>query len=193
MVRIITGSAKGKKLATLEGEATRPTSDRIKGAMFSSIQFDIEDRRVLDLFAGSGQLGLEALSRGAESVTFVDSERDAMEIVKKNAKALGFFDKSRFSVADYRNYIRKASGRDKYDLVFIDPPYAMEYCVDALVRLADAELIIPGAIVVLESGTELIEQSDARLSDFEFSKSTSYGKKTALNILIYRGKSDSAR
>ena len=91
MVRIITGSKKGKKLATLEGDATRPTSERIKGAMFSSIQFDIEDRRVLDLFAGSGQLGFEALSRGAESVTFVDSERDAMEIVKKNARDLGYF------------------------------------------------------------------------------------------------------
>lgn len=190
MVRIITGSKKGKKLATLEGDATRPTSERIKGAMFSSIQFDIENRRVLDLFAGSGQLGFEALSRGAESVTFVDSERDAMEIVKKNSKDLGFFDRAKYSVADYRNYIRKASGRDKFDLVFIDPPYAMECCVDAALRLCDAELIIPGAIVVMESGSEAISESDERLSNFEFVKSTSYGKKTAINILIYRGKSE---
>ena len=187
MVRIITGSKKGKKLATLEGEATRPTSERIKGAIFSSIQFDIENRRVLDLFAGSGQLGFEALSRGAESVSFVDSERDAMEIVKKNARDLGFFDVSRFSVADYRNYIRKASGRDKFDLVFIDPPYAMECCVESAMRLRDAELIIPGAILVLESGNEEIVQSDPRLRGFEFVKSTSYGKKTAVNVLIYRG------
>ena len=187
MVRIITGSKKGKKLITLEGDATRPTSERIKGAIFSSIQFDVENRRVLDLFAGSGQLGFEALSRGAESVTFVDSERDAMEIVKKNARALDFFDKAKYSVADYRNYIRKASGRDKFDLVFIDPPYAMECCVDAAMRLADAELIISGAIVVLESGTEEINENDPRLSGFEFVKSTSYGKKTAINILIYRG------
>ena len=111
MVRIITGSKKGKKLATLEGDATRPTSERIKGAMFSSIQFDVENRRVLDLFAGSGQLGFEALSRGAESVTFVDAERDAMDIVKKNARDLSYFDVCKFSIADYRNYIRKASGR----------------------------------------------------------------------------------
>ena len=187
MVRIITGSKKGKKLATLEGDATRPTSERIKGAMFSSIQFDIENRRVLDLFAGSGQLGFEALSRGAESVTFVDSERDAMDIVKKNAKDLGYFDVSKFSVADYRNYIRKAAGRDKFDLVFIDPPYAMECCVDAAVRLRDAELIIPGAILVLESGEETVAVDDERLAGFEFIKSTSYGKKTAVNILIYRG------
>ena len=87
----------------------------------------------------------------------------------------------------YRNYIRKASGRDKFDLVFIDPPYAMECCVDAAVRLAEAELIIPGAIVVLESGTEEIAEGDERLSGFEFVKSTSYGKKTAVNVLIYRG------
>ena len=187
MVRIITGSKKGRKLITLEGDATRPTSERIKGAMFSSIQFDIENRRVLDLFAGSGQLGFEALSRGAQSVTFVDAERDAMEIVKRNAKDLGFFECSKFSVADYRNYIRKASGRDKFDLVFIDPPYAMECCVDAAMRLADAELIIPGAILVLESGEENVSPSDERLSCFEFMKSTSYGKKTTLNILIYRG------
>lgn len=187
MVRIITGSKKGRKLATLEGDATRPTSERIKGAIFSSIQFDIENRRVLDLFAGSGQLGFEALSRGAESVTFVDSERDAMDIVKKNARDLDLFDKAKYSVADYRNYIRKASGRDKFDLVFIDPPYAMECCVDAATRLAEAELIIPGAIVVLESGTEVISETDERLSGFEFVKSTSYGKKTAVNVLIYRG------
>ena len=90
-------------------------------------------------------------------------------------------------VNTHRNYIRKASGRDKFDLVFIDPPYAMECCVDAAMRLADAELIIPGAIVVMESGTEEINENDPRLTGFEFVKSTNYGKKTAVNILIYRG------
>ena len=187
MLRIITGSAKGKKLVTLEGELTRPTSERIKGAMFSSIQFDIENRRVLDLFAGSGQLGLEALSRGAESVTFVDMEREAMEIVKKNAKSVGFFDKCRYSVSDFRNFIRKASGRDKYDLVFIDPPYAMACAEDALVRLKDSEIIIPGAIIVIESGEEKIDTEKLSALGFECTKSTEYGKKTAVHIFIYRG------
>ena len=78
MVRIITGSKKGKKLTTLEGDATRPTSERIKGAIFSSMQFELEGRRVLDLFAGSGQMGLEALSRGAASVTFADASPDTV-------------------------------------------------------------------------------------------------------------------
>ena len=185
MIRIITGSAKGKKLLSPEGESTRPTSDRIKGAMFSAIQFDLEDRRVLDLFAGTGQLGLEALSRGAESCTFVEMDRDVMEIIKKNAKSTGFFEACRYAVSDWRNFIRKAAGRDVYDLVFIDPPYAMECCTDAARRLADAKIIIPGAILVLESGEENIDF--AALSDFEVVKSTNYGKKTALHILIYRG------
>ena len=185
MIRIITGSAKGKKLLSPEGESTRPTSDRIKGAMFSSIQFDVEDRRVLDLFAGTGQLGLEALSRGAASCTFVEMDREVMEIVKKNAKSTGFFEVCRYAVSDWRNYIRKAAGRDVYDLVFIDPPYAMECCADAARRLADAKLIIPGAILVLESGEEEIDP--AALPDFEFVKTTAYGKKTTLNVLIYRG------
>ena len=188
MLRIITGSAKGKKLISLEGEMTRPTSDRIKGAMFSSIQFDIENRRVLDLFAGTGQLGFEALSRGAERVSFVDAEREAMDIVKKNAVSLGFFDKCKYSVSDYRNYIRKASGREAFDLVFIDPPYAMQSSLDALTRLKDADMLLDGAIAVLECGEERIETEKLGDGGFECIKFTEYGKKTALYIFIYRKK-----
>lgn len=188
MMRIITGSAKGKKLVSLEGDATRPTSERIKEAIFSSIQFDVEGRRVLDLFAGSGQMGLEALSRGAEKATFIDLSREAMEIVKQNAKTTGFFDRSHFLVSDWRNYIRKASGREQYDLVFVDPPYAMECCADAAAYLAKTELIIPGAIVVLESGEEEINLDDPRLAGYRVIKSTHYGKKTFVNILFYEGR-----
>ena len=190
MMRIITGSAKGKKLVSLEGDATRPTSERIKEAIFSSIQFDVEGRRVLDLFAGSGQMGLEALSRGASKATFIDLSREAMEIVKQNAKLTGFFDKSHFLVSDWRNYIRKASGREQFDLVFVDPPYAMECCADAAVYLAKTELIIPGAIVVLESGEEEIDMADERLQGYSVIKSTHYGKKTFVNILFYEGKGE---
>lgn len=187
MMRIITGSAKGKKLATLEGEATRPTSERIKEAIFSSIQFEVESRRVLDLFAGSGQMGLEALSRGAEKATFIDSSREAMEIVKQNVKTTGFDGVCHYLVSDWRNYIRKASGREQFDLVFVDPPYAMQCCADAAALLAKSELIIPGAIVVLESGEEEILADDERLLGYEVLKSTHYGKKTFVNILFYRG------
>jgi len=185
VLRIITGTAKGKLLKTLEGEATRPTSERIKEAIFSSIQFDIEGRRVLDLFAGCGQLGLEALSRGAASVMFIDSAREAMETVKANAQSTGFFPLCRYLVSDWRNYIRKASGKDKYDLVFIDPPYATECAIDALRRLAEADMLELGCLVVTESGEENITPEN--ISGFEVIKSTHYGKKTFVNIFIYRG------
>lgn len=188
MMRIITGTAKGKKLVSLEGDATRPTSERIKEAVFSSIQFDVEGRYVLDLFAGSGQMGLEALSRGAAKATFIDLSREAMDIVKQNAKITGFFNTSHFLVSDWRNYIRKAAGREQYDLVFVDPPYAMQCCADAAAYLAKTELIIPGAIVVLESGEEEILMDDPRLSGYKVIKSTHYGKKTFVNILFYEGK-----
>lgn len=185
MMRIITGSAKGKKLATLAGEATRPTSERIKEAIFSSLQFDIENRAVLDLFAGSGQMGLEALSRGAASAMFIDSAAEAIAVCKENAKRTDLFDKCRFLVSDYRNYIRKAAGERKFDLVFIDPPYAMGCCTEALRRLTEAELLLKGALVVLESGEEAIDAE--ALAGFEVQKKTAYGKKTAVHILLYRG------
>ena len=186
MMRIITGKAKGKKLFTLEGDATRPTSERIKGAIFSAIQFDVEGRRVLDLFAGSGQMGLEALSRGATHATFIDSSREAMEIVKKNAVATNLFDESKFIVSDGANYLRKCAGRDKYDLVFIDPPYAMNLCKKSVEALLRYEALSDGAIVVLESGDEEIDLGALPYSSFEVIKTTSYGKKTAVNILLYR-------
>ena len=184
-MRIITGTTKGKRLKTLEGELTRPTSERMKEAIFSAIQFDLEERTVLELFAGCGQLGLEALSRGAKSAMFVDASNDAIAIVKQNAQTTDFFSLSRFLTSDYRNYIRKASGREGFDLVFIDPPYAMECSLDAAKRLAEAGLLRSGAIVVLESGEEEIDA--AALSGFEVQKETQYGKKTALRILLYRG------
>ena len=185
MLRIITGSAKGKRLKTLEGEATRPTSERIKEAVFSSIQFDLDGRRVLDLFAGSGQMGLEALSRGAASAMFIDSAREAMDIVKENAVSTGFFSVCRFLVSDWKNYIRKASGREKFDLVFVDPPYSLKCCEECARRLTDSGLLAVGAIVVLESGEE--EISADSIEGFSVIKSTHYGKKSFVNILLYEG------
>lgn len=188
-MRIITGSAKGKRLLTLEGETTRPTSDRIKEAMFSSIQFDIEGRRVLDLFAGCGQLGLEALSRGAASAMFVDASSDAIALVKKNIAATGFREKCRTLVSDYRNYLRKAGGKvAPFDLVFLDPPYAMQACTDALCRLVREDLLALGALVVMECGEEVPTPEVA--GNFEVLKSTRYGKKTGIEILLFRGKKE---
>ena len=150
-MRIITGSARGALIETLEGEATRPTAERAKEALFSMIQFDIEGRKVLDLFAGSGQLGLEALSRGAVSCTFTDEAREAVDIIIKNAKNARLFDRSRISAIDYKSFLRSAAGKEKYDLIFLDPPYASDFMAQALKMIHDGELLAEGGRIVCET------------------------------------------
>lgn len=150
-MRIITGTARGTKLNTLEGENTRPTSDRVKEAVFSMIQFDIEGRAVLDLFAGSGQLALEALSRGAARATMIDQSRDAVNIIIENAKKTHLFDKCRISASDYTSFIRGAAGREKYDIIFLDPPYNEELLPKALLAIAKGELCATGAYIICET------------------------------------------
>ena len=174
-MKIITGTAKGMNLETLEGEATRPTSQRVKEAVFSMLQFDVEGARVLDLFAGSGQLGLEALSRGAIKATFSDSSREASEIVIKNAKKSRLFDKCRISTCDYSQMIRGIAGKEQFDIIFIDPPYKNECISDVLEKLYKANAIAPGAFIVCESGNEDIFQGNEELkSHFEIQKQTRY-------------------
>ncbi len=176
-MRIITGSARGKVLKTLEGEATRPTAEKVKEAVFSAIQFDIEGRSFLDLFAGSGQMGLEALSRGASRATFIDASADAMAVVKENARRTGFFDASHFLVSDYRSYIRKASGRDAFDIIFIDPPYAERIVSDAIRRILDASLAKKGALIIAESEEEDVLGDDAMFKErFFVVKKKRYGR-----------------
>ncbi len=190
MMRIITGSAKGIRLASLEGDTTRPTSERVKEAIFSSIQFEIEGRSVLDLFAGSGQLGLEALSRGAASCMFTDASPEAMAIVKENAKKTGFFDRSKFLISDYRSYLRKASGREGFHLIFVDPPYAQNACLDALTRILQANLAKPGCLLVIESGSpDLFGENEELKSRFEIVKEARYSL-TYVTILRHLGGED---
>ena len=186
-MRIITGRAKGVRLETLDGIATRPTSERVKEALFSSLQFDIADRRVLDLFSGSGQLALEALSRGASYAVMVDRSRDAVKIIKQNIAKTKLSDLCEVHNCEFKDYILKNKGK-KFDIVFIDPPYAMQCCTDALVRLCEAGILLDGAIAVLECGDEEVDTERLKELGFECTKSTSYGKKTALYIFILHKK-----
>ena len=150
-MRIITGSARGTKLQTLEGLDTRPTIERVKEALFSMIQFELDGARVLDLFGGSGQLGLEALSRGAASATFVDSNLQAVNIIKENAKKTKLFSRCVVLGTDYKAYIRGNSGKTQFDVIFLDPPYAAKLVEDAAQRLLRADMVAPGALMVCES------------------------------------------
>lgn len=178
-MRIITGSARGTKLFTLEGDATRPTAERTKEAVFSTLQFEIKGRRVLDLFAGSGQLGLEALSRGADFALFCDSSRDALEIVRKNAERTRLSDRCDLRLSDAAALLRglAKSGEEKFDIVFLDPPYASGLVPECLELLSSNRLLSSDARVVCETsrGDDPLS-AKAGLSDkYEILKRSLYG------------------
>lgn len=189
-MRIITGKAKGVRLATLPGDATRPTSERVKEAIFSSLQFDLEGRRALDLFAGSGQLGLEALSRGAVSCTFIDAAPEAIAVVKENAKKTGFFSDCKYLISDYRSYLRKAGKGEGFSLIFIDPPYALDAVADAVLRILAAKVAKPGCLLVCESGSpDLLAKLGNAADKFDVQKEARYGI-TYITLLRYKGEED---
>jgi 16S rRNA (guanine(966)-N(2))-methyltransferase RsmD len=175
-MRIITGTARGVKLETLEGEATRPTAERVKEALFSMIQFDLDEAEVLDLFAGSGQLGLEALSRGAERAVFTDMSSDATAIVKANAQKTRLFDKCRILTMDYKDYIRAAAGKNKFDFIFIDPPYALKLVPTVLEKIKAADILSENGIAICETEDEEILTTDELRSSFEIIKQVRYGR-----------------
>ncbi len=163
-MRIITGKAKGIKLKTLEGDNTRPTAERVKEAVFSMIQFDIEDRVVLDLFSGSGQMALEALSRGAARAVLVDKSRDAVSIIKENAKKTRLEEYCTVYQNDYLDFIRRYSG-GQFDIIFLDPPYALKMYKPALTELLNKDMLKPSTLIICESGEEEVFDGDASLRD----------------------------
>ena len=165
-MNIITGTARGTKLKTLDGEATRPTLQRAKEVIFSAIQFDIEGRRVLDLFAGSGQLGLEALSRGAEHAVLVDNSPEAFEVIKENAQKTHLYKNCRIVDSDYARYLlsAKRSGAT-FDLVFLDPPYDSGYLVPALKALYNNGLLSENAEVIAEWERDSLLDDERSLCD----------------------------
>ncbi len=174
-MRVITGTARGRKLITLEGEDVRPTGDKAKEGMFSAIQFEIEGRRVLDLFAGSGQLGIEALSRGAKSATFVDKNKKALEVVRENLKNTGLSSSATLFNTDSFTFVK--TSRETFNIAFLDPPYA-KGILQQLLPLTE-ELIVPGGVIICEHpyGEEMPEELE-RMKLFKVYK---HGK-TAVSI-----------
>lgn len=152
-MRIITGSARGTKLRTLESNATRPTAEKVKEAILSMIQFDIEGRRVLDLFGGSGQLALEALSRGAERATIIDESRDAVNLIIENAKHAKLYDRCRIAAVSYDAFLRGFADSELFNIVFLDPPYDSDMMHGALRIISERRICAQGALIVCESDT----------------------------------------
>lgn len=176
MMHVITGSARGVRLETLPGEQTRPTSERAKEAIFSMLQFDLEGRRVLDLFAGSGQMGLEALSRGAASAVLVDRAKEACAVIGRNAVKTKLADRTALLQTDAATYLARCSEKP-FHLVFLDPPYAAGLLPDVLRTLAARDLLTPGATVVAECADpkDLFGGDEALAAKYEILKSKRYG------------------
>ncbi|NBI65420.1 16S rRNA (guanine(966)-N(2))-methyltransferase RsmD [Pseudoflavonifractor sp. 60] len=153
-MRIISGSARGRKLREPQGVDTRPTTDKVKESLFNIIQFELEGRRVLDLFAGTGQLGLEALSRGAEHCTFVDQRKESAALVRENIKLCRFEDRSRFVQGEAQAFLTSCLNRERFDIVFLDPPYKTDLLKQCLEKIARFDILREYGIIVCESGME---------------------------------------
>ena len=176
MMRIITGKARGTRLDTLEGMNTRPTSERAKEAIFSMIQLEVPNSNVLDLFAGSGQMGLEALSRGATRATFVDKEKSAISVITRNVNKTHFENESLIVNSEFEAFLRKMEQKQEYDLVFLDPPYASDFLIKSLKCLVEYKLLSKSATVVCESGVaDVFCGEDELLGKIDVVKQTKYG------------------
>ena len=159
--------------------ATRPTADRVKEAIFSIIQFDVATATVLDLFGGTGQLGIEALSRGANRAVFIDEREDACKLIKENLKRTKLESFARVIRSDYMSYLK--SCKDKFDIILLDPPYAEVYLENSLKMITEIDILQSGGIIVTErpAGKELPWD----FPGFERSKDYKYGKTL---LTIYR-------
>ena len=178
-MRVITGKAKGVALKTPDGMLTRPTADRVKEALFSVINFDVPDAVVLDLFGGTGQLGIEALSRGAKSAVFVDHQAKACELIKENLRRTKFEKEGRVVRSDYLEYLKRT--KELFDIILLDPPYAEVFLENALKCITEIDILRSGGIIVTERpvGKELSYE----FPGFTRSRDYKYGKTL---IAIYR-------
>lgn len=178
-MRVITGSARGKRLSACTGNAVRPTPDRVKEALFSIIQFQVEGRRVLDLFAGSGQLGIEALSRGAKEAVFVDVAREPTEVIAKNLESTHLSDRAKIKQMDFASYL--ASDCGTFDLAFLDPPYRTGLLQRAM-KLVAGRMNQGGTIICENPIDEILPET---AGDFVRRKSYRYGK---IALTLYQHK-----
>ncbi len=168
-MRVIAGIAKGKSLKTLEGNDTvRPTTDRVKEALFSAIHFDLPNAHILDMFAGSGGLGIEALSRGANSAVFLDCSQNAIAIINQNLKYCGLEEQSQVVCTDYKVYLSKCT--DVFDLVFIDPPYHLNIFNEAISSVSS--LVSDNGIIVCEHPIDatILDIPSYKRRDYKYGK-----------------------
>jgi len=174
-MRVISGTAKGHKLKSLDGMATRPTADKIKESLFNILLPIISDTYVLDLFAGTGSIGIEALSRGAEFAVFIDKNPSAVKIIRENLIHTKLQDKSKIYNADYKKYINNIyDGERAFDIIFIDPPYNKGLIIPAMQLIGEKKLLSPDGLIVVEHGKE--ENIPEQIGDFKAIRKQDYGR-----------------
>ena len=178
-MRVITGKARGIVLKTPDGMATRPTSDRVKEALFSIIQFEMPAARVLDLFGGTGQLGIEALSRDAKSAVFVDEREDACRLIRENLRRTKLEQNAKVIRSDYMAYLKRC--KDQFDIIILDPPYAEVFLENSLKMITEIDILQTGGIIVTER--PLGKELPWDFPGFSRSKDYKYGNTL---ITIYR-------
>ena len=178
-MRVITGKARGIVLKTPQGMATRPTADRVKEAIFSIIQFDVPAAKVLDLFGGTGQLGIEALSRDAKHAVFVDEREDACRLIRENLKRTNLEPYAKVVRSDYAAYLKRCT--DTFDIILLDPPYTEVFLENSLKMITEIDILQSGGIIVTERplGKELPWNFDG----YSRSKDYKYGNTL---VTIYR-------
>lgn len=169
-MRVITGTARGRRLVTLEGDDVRPTTDKVKESLFNIIQFDVEGSLFLDLFAGCGQIGIEALSRGARQAVFVDKSKKSIDVVKQNLKTTGFEKSASVNNCDSLAFLSRRA--EKYDIAFIDPPYLTGLLQEALSLVEPC--MAQSGIIICES--PLNDELPQSVGNFQVYKRYNYGK-----------------
>ena len=147
-MRVISGTARGVSLKTPEGLRTRPTADRVKEALFSILQFDLPGTRVLDLFGGTGQLGIEALSRGAKSAVFVDEADSACRLIRENLKRTKLDDRAKVIRSDYLSFLKNST--ETFEIILLDPPYAEVFLENSLKMITEIDILQSGGIIATE-------------------------------------------
>ena len=182
-MRVISGKARGVTLKTPEGMVTRPTTDRVKEALFSIIQFDIPGANVLDLFGGTGQLGIEALSRGAKSTVFVDEREDACRLIRENLRRTKLENSGKVIRSDYLSYLRNS--REKFDIILLDPPYAETFLENSLKMITEIDILQSSGIIVTER--PLGKELPWSFNGYIRSKDYKYGNTL---LTLYRKESD---
>ena len=183
-MRIISGKARGTKLYTLDGTATRPTLDRVKESLFNIIQNDIEDSTVLDLFSGSGAIGLEFLSRGAKRAVLCDNSKDAIKIIKQNVQKTHFEEKVEVYNMEFTKLVERLQNQ-KFDIIYIDPPYATDFIKISLEKIIEYKLVNENTKIIVETDDETRILNQIEKMDVEITDKRKYGRATII-FLKYR-------